>query len=62
MSYSGLRKSKEKAIAGVCAGIAENMGYSIVIVRLLFLLLFFLTAGTASILYIILWIIMPESY
>lgn len=45
-------------IAGVCAGLAENFGLSVGLVRLAMLIL--LLVGPGLIAYIILWVIMPE--
>jgi phage shock protein PspC (stress-responsive transcriptional regulator) len=48
-------------IAGVCAGIAESKDWDPVWVRLIFVLLTLFTSLFPGILiYIILWIIMPE--
>ena len=46
-------------IAGVCGGLAEYIGIDPIIIRLLFLLFFFVGLGGFW-LYIILWIIMPQ--
>ena len=48
-----------RRIAGVCAGVAEYYGWNVTTVRLLWLLSF-LFAGTGGLLYIILWIVMPN--
>ncbi|PKP11657.1 MAG: stress-responsive transcriptional regulator [Bacteroidetes bacterium HGW-Bacteroidetes-4] len=58
-----LTRSRYKIIAGVCAGLAEWLGWDITTVRILYVLLSILSAGFPGILvYIILWIVMPESY
>jgi phage shock protein PspC (stress-responsive transcriptional regulator) len=46
-------------IAGVCAGLARRFGLSVGLVRLLFLLSLLLP-GTQVIVYLILWILMPN--
>ena len=46
-------------IAGVCAGLARRFGMSTGLVRLLFLLSFLLP-GTQLIVYLVLWILMPN--
>lgn len=46
-------------IAGVCAGLARRFGLSVGLVRLLFVLSVFLP-GTQVIVYIVLWILMPN--
>lgn len=54
------RSRNDRYIAGVCGGIAETYGINATLVRLLFVLV--TLAGFAGvILYIIAWIIMPES-
>ncbi|PKO07123.1 MAG: PspC family transcriptional regulator [Chloroflexi bacterium HGW-Chloroflexi-3] len=52
------RKPNEQMIAGVCAGLADYLGLDLTIVRLLFVLLFFL-GGNGILIYVILWILMP---
>jgi phage shock protein PspC (stress-responsive transcriptional regulator) len=54
-----VRPRADRKIAGVCAGVAQYYGWSPTTVRLLWLLLF-LFAGTGGLLYIILWIVMPN--
>jgi phage shock protein C len=46
-------------IAGVCAGLAERFGWSVFVVRLLFLLSIILP-GSQVIVYAILWLLMPR--
>ncbi|GGR65220.1 PspC domain-containing protein [Micromonospora fulviviridis] len=46
-------------LAGVCAGLAQRFGMSAGMVRLLFLLSLLLP-GTQVIVYLILWILMPN--
>jgi phage shock protein C len=56
-----LTRSKNQVIAGVCAGIAEYFGWDIALVRILYLVLsIFSAAFPGIIVYIILWIVMPE--
>ena len=63
MYQKKLRKSHDKVIAGVCGGIAEYFGWDIAVVRIGYLLLSILSAGFPGILvYIILMIVMPDSY
>ena len=55
-----LKRSHNKMIGGVCAGIAEWLGWDPTIVRVGYVLLSVLSAAFPGILvYIILWIIMP---
>lgn len=65
MNKNRLTRSNNRVIAGVCAGIAEWLGWDIALVRILYLVLSLLSAAFPGILvYIILWIIMPpeETY
>jgi phage shock protein C len=55
-----LKRSHNKMMGGVCAGIAEWLGWDPTIVRVGYVLLSVLSAAFPGILvYIILWIIMP---
>ncbi len=54
------RDPDQKVLGGVCSGIAAYFGIDVVIIRLLFFLSIFFV-GTGIILYIILWIILPEA-
>lgn len=57
-----LTRSRHKVIAGVCAGLAEWLGWEITTVRILYALLSILSAGFPGIfVYIILWMVMPDS-
>jgi len=61
MSKPRLTRSRNKAIAGVCAGIAEWLGWDIAMVRILYLVVSILSAGfPGTLVYIILWIVMPD--
>ena len=56
-----LYRSREKVIGGVCAGIAEYLGLDPTLVRAGYLVLSLLSAAFPGVLvYIILWVIMPE--
>ena len=56
-----LRRSSDKVIAGVCAGIAERFDSDPTAIRVLWALLTVLTALIPGIItYIILWIVMPK--
>ena len=59
MSGQLVRPRRDKLIAGVCAGLARRFGWSPTTVRLLFLLSCLLP-GPQVIVYIVLWVIMPE--
>ena len=63
MKKSRLTRSSNRVIAGVCAGLAEWLGWDIALVRLLYLIVSIVSAGfPGTIAYIILWIVMPEEY
>jgi hypothetical protein len=53
------RNSNDKIIAGVCSGVAHALRIDPVVVRVLFAL-FLLGGGSGLIIYIILWVVMPE--
>ena len=56
-----LRSSSDRWVAGVCGGIAENFGWDPAIVRLAYVLLSVFSAAFPGLLvYIILWLIMPQ--
>ncbi|WP_182347714.1 PspC domain-containing protein [Tomitella gaofuii] len=53
------RSRDRKMIAGVCGGIAENFGWKASTVRLVFVLSCLLP-GPQVLLYLVLWIVMPQ--
>ena len=56
-----LRKSKNRMIAGVCGGIAEWLGWDPTLVRVLYVVISIFSAAFPGVLvYIILWIVMPN--
>ena len=59
VAHQLIRPRKGRVIAGVCAGVARHFGWSITALRLVWLLLF-LFAGAGGLLYIILWIVIPN--
>jgi phage shock protein PspC (stress-responsive transcriptional regulator) len=60
MNGKRLTRSNNRVIGGVCAGIAEWLGWDIALVRILYLVLSILSAAFPGILvYIILWIVIP---
>lgn len=54
------RSNNQRMIAGVCGGLAEYFNTDPTWVRLFFILLFFV-GGSALLLYLILWLIVPLS-
>jgi phage shock protein PspC (stress-responsive transcriptional regulator) len=62
MNTNKLYRSKSnRMIAGVCAGLADYIGMDPTVVRLLTVLLFFLSASAAFWAYLIMWIVIPEA-
>ena len=59
MSSKLVRPRQGRMLAGVCAGLAQRFGMSAGMIRLLFLLSLLLP-GTQVIVYLILWILMPN--
>jgi phage shock protein C len=56
------RSRRHVMIAGVCGGIAEWLGWSPTWVRLLYILVSILSVAFPGIIvYIILWVVMPQS-
>ena len=61
MASPGLKRSRNRVIAGVCGGIAEWLGWSPTLVRILFVLVSVLSAAFPGLLvYVVLWIVMPK--
>lgn len=60
MSGKSLRRSDDAIVAGVCAGIADYLGWSAGRVRLIYVVVSVLSAAFPGILvYIVLWFLMP---
>jgi phage shock protein PspC (stress-responsive transcriptional regulator) len=58
---AGLMRSKDRMIAGVCGGFAEWLGWSPNAVRLLFVVVSLASAAFPGIIvYIVMWVLMPE--
>ena len=58
LSRTWYRSREGKMIAGVCAGLAEQFGISVTILRLAFVL-GTLIGGWGIVAYLVLWVIMP---
>jgi len=55
-----LTRSRNKMIAGVCAGIAEYFGWEVTLFRVVFVLVSIISAAFPGILvYLVLWVVMP---
>jgi phage shock protein C len=55
-----LCRSNNKMLAGVCAGVAEYLGWDPTIVRVIWIVLT-LAGGSGILLYLILWLVMPQA-
>lgn len=60
MGERKLTRSNNKMLAGVCAGIAEYFDWDVTLLRIVYVLATIFTAFSGVIVYIILWILMPE--
>jgi len=59
---SKLHRSNDKVIAGVCGGLAEYLGWPANRVRILYVLVSILSAAfPGTLVYIILWFMMPKA-
>jgi phage shock protein PspC (stress-responsive transcriptional regulator) len=55
-----LRRSRNRVIAGVCAGLAEYLGWPVNRMRVIYLIVSILSAAfPGTLVYIILWFLMP---
>jgi phage shock protein C len=56
-----LRRSKDKMLAGVCAGLADWLGWDRTLVRVLYVLVSIFSAAFPGLLvYVILWLVIPQ--
>lgn len=55
------RDIDRKYIGGVCAGLSHYVGLDVLWIRLLFILIAIFSFGTGILLYLILWILVPEA-
>lgn len=61
MSSAKLLRTRDKILGGVCGGLAKWLGWDVTIVRIAYILISILSAAfPGTIVYIILWIVMPE--
>ena len=54
------RSSTDRAVAGVCGGLALQFGLPTTLVRLAFVLMTIFFGGVGLIIYVVLWVIMPQ--
>jgi phage shock protein PspC (stress-responsive transcriptional regulator) len=55
------RSRTDRMIAGICGGLGEMFSVDPTLVRLVFALVALFTVGTAALVYILGWIIIPEA-
>lgn len=55
-----VRSREQKMISGVCGGVAEYFGIDVNLVRIGTVIATFATAGTAALVYLAAWMLMPE--
>jgi phage shock protein C len=56
------RSRKHKIIAGVCGGIADWLGWSPTMVRVIYVVASVLTVGfPGTVVYLFLWVLMPKA-
>lgn len=55
------RPTQHRMIAGVCAGLADYLNLDRALVRIAFVLAFFLGFSASFWIYLVLWLVMPES-
>ena len=55
------RSIVDKKIAGVCGGLGEYLNVDPTMMRILFVAAFFLTGTLAFWLYLVMWIVVPET-
>lgn len=56
-----LVRSRNRVLAGVCAGIAEYFKWNVSTLRLIWIVLSLIGVGSPILFYLILWIVMPEA-
>lgn len=54
------RSVNNRILGGVCAGLADYFNVDPTIMRLLYIAITLITGGICIVLYILLWVIMPE--
>ncbi|KAA6346110.1 hypothetical protein EZS27_006380 [termite gut metagenome] len=55
------RDSDNKMLGGVISGFAAYLNWDITLLRLIFIIILFISFGTSTLLYIICWLIIPEA-
>ena len=55
-----VRPRDGRKIAGVCIGLADQFGVSVTLIRLAFILGSLFSGGTFLLVYVVLWLVMPD--
>jgi len=55
-----VRRTDDKMLGGVCAGLADHLGIDVTLVRLLTVLVTVLGFGSVIIAYLVAWVIVPK--
>ena len=57
----GLVRSRDgRMLAGVCAGVADYLGFDVTVVRVIWAVVSVVTGGAGVLAYLVAWIIIPE--
>jgi len=56
------RSKKDRMLGGVCGGLGEHLDVDPTVIRLIWAVVTVLSMGTALIVYLLAWIIIPEEY
>lgn len=56
-----LVRSKDKVFGGVCAGVADYFKWDVRMLRLVWVVLSIVGAGSLVIFYLLLWVLMPDA-
>ena len=60
LSEQWVRPQHDRSLAGVCSGLARHFGVSVTLLRLAFVLGFIFSGGIFLLIYVVLWLIMPN--
>ena len=60
LSEQWSRPRHDRSLAGVCAGLAQQFEVSVTLLRLAFVLGFLFSVGLFLLIYVVLWLIMPN--
>ena len=55
-----VRSRDGRMLAGVCAGVADYLGFDVTVVRVILAVVSVVTGGAGALAYLVAWIIIPE--